>query len=125
MNPLILIVNDKPEITAIISMFLRSHYRTQVCTTGQEAVLWLETNQELPSLILVEINMADTDIYQLIRELKNDSRREHIPIIALFDTEDLIVQQNLIDMGIKEFVLRPFNPEELKIRIGKILFGIN
>lgn len=121
MLPLILIVDDKEEIARIISMYLRSHYRTQHCNDGQAALDWLSQAAELPNLIISDVRMPDMDGYELLRRLKSDSRLKALPVIILSSIESSADRIRLLEMGAVDFIVKPFNPEELRLRIGHIL----
>lgn len=121
MLPLILIVDDKPEIARVISMFLRSSYRTHIALGGRQAVEYLEESKEAPDLIISDVRMPDMDGYEFIRAVKNNPSTSNVPIIVLSSVESSADRIRLLEMGASDFVLKPFNPEELKIRIGKLL----
>lgn len=121
MLPLILIVDDKPEIAKVIAMFLTSSYRSKTYTSGHEAIDALKTSNELPSLIISDVRMPDMDGYEFIRALKNNHLTEPIPIMVLSSIESSADKIRLLEMGAADFVLKPFNPEELKLRIGQLL----
>lgn len=121
MLPLILIVDDKPEIAKVIAMFLSSSYRTKTQNSGREAIELLKETEEIPALIISDVRMPDMDGYEFIRALKNDRRTESIRIIILSSVDSSADKIRLLDMGADDFILKPFNPEEIKIRVGKLL----
>lgn len=123
MLPLILIVDDKPEISRVISMFLRSSYRTQIANGGREAIEAIAASKEAPDLIISDVRMPDMDGYEFIREVKNHPSTHNVPIIVLSSIESAADRVQLLEMGASDFVLKPFNPEELKVRIGRLLLN--
>lgn len=120
MNPLIMIVDDKQEIAKVISMFLRSWYRTEYCNNGVAALERLRTG-ERPALIVSDINMPDMDGYELLRRLKENPNFSTIPLIVLSSVESSADRIALLDMGADDFMLKPFNPEELRLRIKRLV----
>lgn len=120
MNPLIMIVDDKPQIAKVISMFLRQWYRTEHCINGREALDRLSTG-ERPSLIISDINMPDMDGYELIRRLRSNAELSAIPVIVLSSVESSADRIALLEMGAADFMLKPFNPEELRLRIKRLV----
>lgn len=120
MNPLILIVDDKPEIAKVISMFLRQWYRTEYCRNGVDALARLSQG-ELPSLIVSDVNMPDMDGYELLRRLKSSDRLAQIPLFVLSSIESSADRIALLEMGAADFLLKPFNPEELRLRIKRLI----
>lgn len=120
MKPLILIVDDKPEIAKIISMFLRTWYRTEYCNNGVAALERLHAG-ELPSLIVSDINMPDMDGYELLRRIQANEWLANIPVLVLSSIESSADRIVLLEMGAADFLLKPFNPEELRLRIKRLI----
>jgi len=59
--------------------------------------------------------------YEFVRKLKSDQNLEKIPIIVLSGIGESAERLKLYKMGVDEYLLKPFNPEELLVRVEKIL----
>lgn len=121
MKPLILIADDSQAIAKVISMFLHTDYYTQHARNGSELITMLNVAKELPSLIISDVNMPMMDGYVVLKALKKDIRLRNIPVLMLSSIESTADRIKLLELGADDFMLKPFNPEELKIRIQRLI----
>lgn len=78
-------------------------------------------NEEKPDLVLLDTVYLETDGFEICRQLKDSPRYWWIPIMMLSErnkTEDGI---KAFDSGADDYITMPFNPLELKARVGMIL----
>lgn len=120
MKKTILILDDKPSIAKIIALYLSSEYDFHYFDTPILGIKWLQEGN-MPDLIITDVHMPDmkgTDFLQFIR---NNELFKHIPVIILSGEENSSVRIKLLEEGADDFILKPFNPLELKVRIKKVL----
>ncbi|MDX1398676.1 MAG: response regulator, partial [Oceanospirillum sp.] len=79
-RPRILIVDDSPLNISVLVGLLKSDYKTLVAKDGEQAFNRVFSEQQ-PDLILLDIMMPGIDGYEVCRQLKQDPRSRHIPII--------------------------------------------
>lgn len=118
----VLIVEDNELNTLIVERFL-TNWGIEVdhANNGREALEHLAENDF--DLILMDLEMPEMDGYeaaQAIRKLDNKAKAS-IPIIALSASALLDVQQRIFGIGMNDFVLKPFKPQELKQKLAKYL----
>lgn len=118
----VLIVEDNELNTLIVERFL-TNWGIEVdhAKNGREALERLAENDF--DLILMDLEMPEMDGYeaaQAIRKLANKAKAS-IPIIALSASALLDVQQRIFGIGMNDFVLKPFKPQELKQKLAKYL----
>jgi two-component system, chemotaxis family, chemotaxis protein CheY len=116
----ILIVDDKPELARIVQQFLSKHYEPVIKTNGMDAFSWLEQGN-IPDLIISDINMPEMDGEEFIKQLKNSGFFSKIPVIMLSSTEETGEKVKFLKLGVEDYIVKPFNPEELELRVSKIL----
>ena len=118
MKPLIMLVDDRPEIAKVISMYLKGSYDTVYFDTVIGAMAYLQKGN-LPDLIITDINMPEISGFEFLSQLKSSVLFSHIPVFVLSSIESRVDQIKLLEIGAADFILKPFNPEELKVRIAK------
>jgi DNA-binding response OmpR family regulator len=119
MKTTILIIDDQLPIRTLLE-FVLEDYLTISRENGKKALEWLYNNP-LPDLILVDLEMPEVDGYEFIRILKSSGFYDNIPIIILAGTESSAARIKCFEVGIDDFIRKPFNPVELKVRIKNVL----
>lgn len=112
----ILIVDDTPQNLRILSDVLsRRGYEVRQSISGEMALISVQTRR--PDLILLDIMMPGMDGYEVCKQLKADPQTRQIPIIflsALNATEEKV---KAFTMGAADYVTKPFQFEEIVVRI--------
>lgn len=117
-NPpfLILVVDDNLQnIQLLASIMEECGYEYVIAMNGHEALESIKV--DVPDLILLDVMMPDMDGYEVCKNIKSDGRFQDIPVIFLTskqDKEDIVKGFN---MGGVDYVTKPFNEVELKMRI--------
>ena len=120
MNKSILIVDDKPEITKVISIQLSKEYNVHAEVNPLRALAWMHAGN-IPDVIISDVNMPEMDGRAFLKHLKASCTFNYIPVIILSSLESSNDRIELLEAGATDFVLKPFNPQELKIRIRNLL----
>ena len=118
MKPLIMLVDDRPEIAKVISMYLKGSYDTVYFDNVIGAMAYLQKGN-LPDLIITDINMPEISGFEFLSQLKSSVLFSHVPVFVLSSIESRVDQIKLLEIGAADFILKPFIPEELKVRIAK------
>ncbi len=117
-RPLILLVEDNADVVAYTASCLPD-YRLAVGQDGREG---LEIASEIiPDLIITDVMMPFVDGFELCRQLRHDEHTSHIPIIMLTAKADIESKMEGLETGADAYLEKPFNREELLIRIKKLL----
>lgn len=115
----ILAVDDAATILLRITDALEKHYEVVTVNSGARALRFLE--KEKPDLILLDIRMAPKDGFETLREIRAIEDRADIPVIMLTGVEDKKSVLEGIKLGICDYVLKPFTPDDLLERIQRAL----
>lgn len=115
----ILAVDDAAIILQRITDALGKYYTVVTVNSGVRALRYLEN--EKPDLILLDIRMTPKDGFETLREIRSMEDRADIPVIMLTGLEDKKSVMEGIKLGICDYVLKPFAPEDLLERICRAL----
>ncbi len=118
-TPRILVVDDDPEVAKSIENSLRKQYKVFVVYSGIEAIK--EARRHPPDLIVLDVLMPDMDGLETCHQLRLDPALADIPILfltALGRPEDRVAG---LKAGADDYLTKPFNLEELQLRIKAIL----
>ena len=118
MSKNILIVDDKPEIAKVITIQLSRDYNVHAEGNPIEALAWMYAGN-IPDLIISDVNMPEMDGRTFLKQLKASSTFNFIPVIISLESSNDRIE--LLEAGASDFVLKPFNPQELKIRVRNLL----
>lgn len=115
----ILAVDDTAITLMRISNTLRDKYEVITVNSGVRALKYLEEEKK-PDLILLDIQMAQKDGIQTLREIRTMKGREDIPVIMLTGVEDKEIVLKSAKLGICDYILKPFSSEDLLERIRRV-----
>jgi DNA-binding response OmpR family regulator len=116
----LLIIDDKIAIAKIISVYLSAEYDITYFNTPVKAIEWL-FNGNRPDLIILDIRMPEMNGDEFLSYIKNNGLYKDIPVVVLSGEESSDIRIKMLEVGADDFILKPFNPMELKIRIRKVL----
>ena len=112
----ILVVDDVPENLRLLSTTLTNQgYIVRRAKNGSMALMG--ARNDVPDLILLDINMPDLSGYQVCEQLKADAATRSIPIIFLSAQDDLEDKVKAFNLGGADFIGKPFQVEEVLARV--------
>ena len=112
----ILIVDDVPENLRLLSTTLSQQgYKIRCAKNGAMALMGAQN--DLPNLILLDINMPDLNGYEVCKQLKADPLTRSIPIIFLSAQDDIQDKVKAFSIGGADFIGKPFQVEEVLVRV--------
>ncbi|HZK93447.1 MAG TPA: two-component regulator propeller domain-containing protein [Prolixibacteraceae bacterium] len=118
-KPLILLVDDEPEILVLLSDFLQTDYNILFATNGREAYEKVLSDQ--PDLVVSDVMMPEMDGIELCGLLRDNFDTSHLPIILLTAKAEIEDRIAGLKAGADSYIPKPFHPEHLKVRIEKLL----
>ena len=119
----ILIVDDEARMRKLIKDFLnKNDYKTLEACDGEEALDVFEENKDKISLILLDVMMQKVDGWTVLRKIRNESKVPVIMLTARGEEQDELFG---FELGVDEYISKPFSPKILVARIEVILRRIN
>jgi signal transduction histidine kinase/DNA-binding response OmpR family regulator len=125
-KPTILVVEDNLDLANYLKYILSKKYEVTLAENGQKAWDYLiaKTNgqqNEHYQLILSDLMMPVMDGYQLLEKLKSSDQTRHLPVIMLTARADVKDKLKALRIGVDDYLLKPFEEEELLVRIANLL----
>jgi signal transduction histidine kinase len=116
---LILIVEDHAQMRQFLAEHLSSQYRVREAANGQEGLTL--AREVHPDLILTDIMMPVMSGDEMLIALRADPACKDTPVIVLSarDTEEQ--RMKMLRAGAQDYLVKPFSPEELQVRLGNLL----
>jgi two-component system cell cycle sensor histidine kinase/response regulator CckA len=113
----ILVVDDTPANLDLLTRMLRKQgYTVHAACEGPLALRFLRST--LPDLVLLDIMMPGMDGYEVCGRLQADARTANIPVIFISSADHVIDKVRAFACGAVDYVVKPFQPEEVLARIG-------
>lgn len=115
----VLVVEDHAELRQYLTGILQPEYKVIQAIDGKEG---FETaTAEIPDLIISDVMMPKIDGYELSIRLKKDRRTSHIPVILLTAKSETGDKVKGLELGVDDFLVKPFNETELKTRVQNLI----
>ena len=113
----ILVVEDETSIASFVSAYLRNAgYGVRTASSAKTALV--ELASELPSLIVLDLNLPDGDGVELCRRIRKSS---DVPILMLTARDEDVDKIIGLEVGADDYMTKPFNPRELVARVKSVL----
>jgi DNA-binding response OmpR family regulator len=107
----IFVVDDDPYMLIIIQGILERHCQVETFINIEACQARLETVK--PDLFLLDVVMPDVDGLTFCRQIKDDYSLKHIPVTFVSSQESLEARLKGYEAGGEDFIVKPFQPEEL------------
>ena len=117
MKKKILIAEDNASISLLLQHLLSSEYEVITTTNGSEALTWLGQGNK-PDVIIADIMMPEIDGWKLLQNIKASAFLSTIPIMMLSGLETSAERIKCFELGADEYMIKPFSPQELTLRIA-------
>src|SRR2546422_11700764 len=112
-QPLVLVADDEPRITKLVSIALGEEgFRVVTATSGEEALAKAE--EVRPDIVLLDIVMPDLDGIEVMRQLRE---RRPVAVILLTAKGATADKAKGLDLGADDYIAKPFHPDELAARV--------
>lgn len=116
----ILVVDDEPDIAALVAYHLaRESYRVRTASSGPEAISALES--ETPDLVVLDLMLPGMSGLEVLKEIRGRAELEGLPVILLTAMKEEQERIEGLSLGADDYVAKPFSPRELVLRVGAVL----
>ncbi len=116
----ILVVDDEPDITALVAYHLaRAGYRVSTASNGQEAIK--AAREERPDVVVLDLMLPGVSGYEVLRELRRHPDTGDVGVILLTARREEADRIKGLSLGADDYLTKPFSPQELTLRVAAVL----
>ncbi|MDH5360747.1 MAG: response regulator [Gammaproteobacteria bacterium] len=120
MSSTVLVVDDNEMNRDVLSRRLqREGYVVSTAEDGSKALSML--SKEKYDIVLLDIMMPDMDGFETLRNMRTEASSKEIPVIMLTSVNEMDDVKKCIGLGANDYVLKPYNMDDLKRRMEKFL----
>ena len=113
----LLIVDDETKIRTMIKKYAEfDGYEVEEASDGMQAVSMCQLNDY--DLVIMDVMMPELDGFSAVREIRKKSR---VPVLMLSARGEEYDKIHGFELGVDDYVVKPFSPKELMMRVGAIL----
>jgi signal transduction histidine kinase len=118
-RPRVLVVEDNAEMRRLVVGILAARYRVIEAEDGERALRHLHDHE--PDLIVSDLMMPKLDGEQLLRAVRAVSAYDGLPILLLTAKADEEFRARILRSGVQDYLLKPFEREELLARVHNLV----
>jgi two-component system, OmpR family, phosphate regulon response regulator PhoB len=120
MTQRILVVDDEPDITALVAYHLaKAGFRVSTAANGPDALK--AAQEERPDLIILDLMLPGISGYDILEELRKRAETRDVGVILLTARREETDRIRGLSLGADDYLTKPFSPQELSLRVGGLL----
>lgn len=116
----ILVVDDEPDITALVAYHLaKAGYRVSTASSGPEALR--SAREERPDVVVLDLMLPGLSGYDVLAELRKREETRDVGVILLTARREEPDRIKGLTLGADDYLVKPFSPAELALRVQALL----
>src|SRR4249920_3954056 len=116
----ILVVDDEPDITALVAYHLaKMGYRVSTATNGADALR--SAREERPDIVVLDLMLPGLSGYEVLAELRKRDETRDVGVILLTARREEADRIKGLSLGADDYLTKPFSPHELALRVAALL----
>ncbi len=120
MKKILLAIDDEKSILSILEYIFEKKYNVINKPNGKEALAWMQEGN-LPDVIVSDVLMPEMDGFEFMKQKQSSGFFKDIPLIILSSNENSTDKIKFLCSGADDYMVKPFNPQELDIRVNNLL----
>lgn len=116
----ILIIEDHDAVRLLLGLTFKKQFTVVTKRDGLEGLAWLAAGN-FPDLIILDMQMPRLNGIGFLRQLRSSGMFNQIPVLAVSGNNDANENAELFDLGILDFIPKPFNPTLLYEKVKMIV----
>lgn len=116
----ILVVDDEPDITALVAYHLaKAGYRVSTAANGPDALK--AAREERPDIVILDVMLPGVSGYDVLDELRRREETRDVGVILLTARREEPDRIRGLSLGADDYLTKPFSPHELALRVSALL----
>jgi two-component system phosphate regulon response regulator PhoB len=116
----ILVVDDEPDITALVAYHLaKAGYRVSTAANGTDALR--AAREERPDIVVLDLMLPGLSGYEVLGELRKRDETRDVGVILLTARREEADRIRGLSLGADDYLTKPFSPHELALRVAALL----
>jgi two-component system phosphate regulon response regulator PhoB len=116
----VLVVDDEPDITALVAYHLaKEGYRVSTAASGPEALK--AVTEQRPDLVVLDLMLPGQSGYEVLEALRRKEDTRDIGVVVLTARREEGDRIKGLTLGADDYLVKPFSPRELVLRVGAVL----
>ena len=113
----VLLIDDEQFYFKLIRKTLKeAEYELEYSQSGNEGLAKIPVFN--PEVLIVDLKLPGMDGFQILERLRRDTKFTHIPVIVITAQDELSEKLRAFELGADDYLVKPFQPEELVARMG-------
>ena len=113
----VLLIDDEQFYFKLLQKPLKdAEYKLEYAKSGTEGLAKIPSFE--PELLIVDLKLPELDGFEILKRLRRDPKFSYIPVIVITSQDELSEKLKAFELGADDYLVKPFQPEELVARIG-------
>jgi pilus assembly protein CpaE len=113
----VLLIDDEQFYFKLIRKTLsEAEYNLEYAKSGSEGLSKIPAFQ--PDMLIVDLKLPEMDGFEILERLRRDPKYAHMPVIVITAKDELSEKLRAFELGADDYLVKPFQPEELVARMG-------
>src|SRR5512145_147379 len=113
----VLLIDDEQFYYKLIRKPLAdADYTLEYAKSGNEGLAKIPAVD--PDMLIVDLKLPEMDGFEILERLRRDPKFGHVPVIVITAQDELSEKLKAFDLGADDYLVKPFQPEELAARMG-------
>src|SRR5215207_3071990 len=115
----VLLIDDEQFYFKMLQKSLKeAEYQLEYAKSGSEGLAKIPAFE--PELLIVDLRLPELDGFEILKRLRRDPKFSYIPVIVITSQDELSEKLKAFELGADDYLVKPFQPEELVARMGTL-----
>ena len=113
----VLLIDDEPFYFKLIRGTLKeAEYTLEYAKSASEGLAKISSYE--PEMLIVDLKLPEMNGFEIVKRLRQDPKFSHTPVIVITSVDELSEKLKAFELGADDYLVKPFQPEELVARMG-------